>query len=161
MDGTLEFTYGDEIDRDVPIRDFYQDLKNSISNLKEKIPTSYSEDYEEKQEWLEEAIQKIDCKYKDIFIWCLRHHQHEGIAFEGAIEHFLTGDFDYGLAQIRELIEVAELNNLQDELLAKLYLLKGELQNEYSKYSDAIVDLTIAIQKDPSLKEPYFERAVS
>ena len=73
MDGTLEFTNGDEIDRDVPIQDFYQDLKNDIQKLKIKLSDSYSEDYEEKQEWLEETIQKIDSKYKDIFIWCLRH----------------------------------------------------------------------------------------
>jgi len=161
MDGTLEFTCGDEIDRDVPIQEFYQDLQSDIRKLKTKLSDSYSEDYEEKQEWLEEAIQKIDSKYKDIFIWCLRHHQPEGIAFEDAINHFLTGDFDYGIAQIRELIEAAETNNAQDELLAKLYLLKGELQNEYGRYSDAIIDLTTAIQKNPSMKESYFERAVS
>ncbi len=161
MDGTLEFTCGDEIDRDVPIQEFYQDLQSDIRKLKTKISDSYSEDYEEKQEWLEEAIQKIDSKYKDIFIWCLRHHQPEGIAFEDAINYFLTGDFDYGIAQIRELIEAAESNNAQDELLAKLYLLKGELQNEYCHYSDAIIDLTAAIQKNPLMKESYFERAVS
>lgn len=161
MDGTLEFTRGDETGRDIPIYSFYQDLQNDIRKLNEKLSGSYREDYEEKQEYLEEAIQKIDSKYKDIFIWCLQHHQPEGIAFENAIEHFLTGDLDYAIAQIRELIRAAETSNIQDELLAKLYLLKGEIQNECCRYSDAIIDLTAAIQKNPSMKEVYFERAVS
>jgi tetratricopeptide (TPR) repeat protein len=161
MDGTLEFTNGDEIDRDIPVYSFYQDLQDDIQELNKNLSNSYSEDYDEKQEWLEGAIQKIDSNYKNIFIWCLRHHQPEGIAFKDAIDHFLASDFDYAIAQIRELIEAAETNNVQDELLAKLYLLKGEIQNECCRYSDAIIDLTTAIQKNPSMKESYFERAVS
>lgn len=159
-DGTLEFTYGDEIDRDVPIQEFYKNLQSDIRNLKTKLP-DLSEDYEEKREWLEEKIRKIDSKYKDIFVWCLRHHQREGIIFEDAIDHFLMGDFEYAIDQIRELIEASEIDNVQDELMAKLFMLKGSLQNECCHYSDAIIDLTTAIQKDPSRKEVYFERAVS
>lgn len=143
------------------IPNFMRSLKGKIRNLTKDLTSFQLDTYEEKQEQIEIAIQKIDSLYREIFRWCLENHQPEGISFHAALEDFLRGDFELAIDQIRFLIEISEKHGLKDELLAKLYFLKGEILSEFGLYADAIIDLTHAIQKDPGKKEVYFERSVA
>lgn len=128
--------------------------------------TDTEKDLEEKKDLLEQyqskvsnAFQKIDAVFKEAFLWCLEHHQPEGIAFNAAMEYLIAGDLDLALEKIHFLISLAEKNQFDDQFVSKLYLLKGQIQSEFLLYSNAIVSLTTAIQKDPSLKDAYLERA--
>jgi tetratricopeptide (TPR) repeat protein len=143
-----------------PIDEAIQDVKNSIPRLEQEIEEE-QEQFEESRLIADAAFAKIDASYKRIFLWCLQHHQPEGIAFNGALESFLAGDFRDAIAQIRQLISVAEERKLGNDLIAKLYLLKGQVQSEGCLFADAIVDLTTAIQKNPSMKEAYLDRAAA
>ncbi len=143
------------------------DIDEAIESAQEKLKEvendieSEHEEFHDSIEIAEETFREIDEQFKKIFIRCLNNHQPEGIAFNSALENFLLGDIDGGVAQIRELIQTAEECELGDDLIAKLYFLKGEIQAEGSLYADAIADLTTAIQKMPSMKEAYLERAAS
>lgn len=151
----------DDREPTTPIWHFISNLKEDIPSLEEKLSDFYPRNYEKKKEQAEEAIRTMDLEFRNIFHWCLNHHQTEGIAFHAAVEDFLGGDFDLAIDQIRWMIDAVEKQKAGNELLSKLYLLKGELQSEFGLYADAIVALTTAIQKNPSMKEAYFERAVA
>lgn len=133
-------------------------LRNQIKKLK----TDFGENkYEEKKLLVLESLPEIEAIFKEIFVKCLENHQKEGIKFKTAIESFIIGEYEEGLEQILFLIDLAEKNNLENELISKLYLLKGQVQSEFCLYADAIVSLTRTIHKNPSLKESYLERAVA
>lgn len=156
--GKLNFS-GEYDSFNLPINKFIKDLKYNIQRIENGLGEFYLQDYEEKKEVVEKAIQDIESLFRRQFTWCLTNHQPEGIAFHSALENFIEGDFDRAIEQIRWLIEVAENHALDNDLLSKLYLLKGQIQSEFCLYADAIIALTTAIQKTPSKKEIYFERA--
>lgn len=135
------------------------ELQMQIETLEENLIDHYPQVFSKKQELLEKGIEKIDAKFREIFVWCLENHQPEGIAFHAALENFIGGDFETAFEQILWLIEQTEKHQVKDELLSKLYLLKGQIQSEFGLFADAIIGLTTAIQKNPSMKEAYFERA--
>jgi tetratricopeptide (TPR) repeat protein len=142
----------------VETTDLLTDLKESISQIKRDI-SYYEQTQENAQKILEYAIDSIDSDFKAIFEYCLRNHQPEGIAFHQAIEYFLAGDLTSGIDHIESLISLSEKRQNNQQLLSKLYLLKGQLQSESIVYADAIISLTKALEKDPTLKEAYLERA--
>ena len=119
------------------------------------------EKYERYRDYAKNTLQLIDSLYRKIFVSCLENHQPEGVSFKEALEYFIVGDYFKAIEQIKFLLSVAEKKGLGDELLAKLYLLQGQIQSEYCLYSDAMIVLTSAIQKNPSQKEAYLERAVT
>jgi len=131
--------------------------------------TEKSLDYKQKelqqceryQGYVEDTFAEIKSLYRAIFMNCLEKHQPEGIAFHNALEHFLAEDYYGAIKDINLLISLAEKNSSKNTLIAKLYLLKGQVQSESCLYSDAIVALTEAIEKNPNQKEAFFERAVS
>ena len=155
--GRLEFKESGLFDQRIDIT--IQQLEEKVSDLETKIPGYFLENYEIQRERTEKVIHEIDSLFRSIFQNCLEQHQYEGIAFKGALEDFLGGDFDQAISKIRGMIEIAEKNRTEEQMLAKLYFLKGQIHSEFCLYSDAIVDLTKAIQKNPDLKEAYFERA--
>lgn len=110
---------------------------------------------------LNEASCKADTLFREIFLRCLKNHQPEGLAFQGVLDSFLGGDLLEALDQLRKFIELAEKQKFSQELISKIHLLKGQLQLEFGLYGDAIVSLTEAIAKTPSLKEAYLERATA
>lgn len=140
---------------------FIQDLKYQIESIDEKISNLFPIDYEKNKEIIEQAIRKIDDEFRSIFTQCLEQHQPEGIAFHGALEALIGQDHDEAMDQIRWLIDTAEKHTVQEQLLAKLYLLEGQVQLEYGLYAEAIIGLTTAIHKNPEMKEAYFERAAA
>jgi len=73
----------------------------------------------------------------------------------------MMGEYEEAFHQISFLIDLAESKNLGDDLLSKLYLLKGQVQSEFCLYADAVLALTTSIHKNPQLKESYFERAAA
>ncbi len=117
--------------------------------------------YEDSKSLIDKTIQEIDEQYKEIFVFCLENHQEEGLKFKTALESLIIGDFEEAFNQINFLIHLAEKNNYGNQLISKLYLLKGQVQSEYCLYADAILALTSSIQKNPMLKEAYFQRAAA
>jgi|GEM_PF-2448724 len=144
-------------------------IRDAIKSIEHRLKCEESEEarladiesYQKKKRIIEKAITKIDALYRDIFVWCLENHQIEGMTIQTAISDLISGDFEEAMAKIRWLIETAEKNNLGNELLAKIHLLKGQVESESCLYKEALLDLTKAIQKNPSMKEAYFERAVA
>lgn len=154
------YDYGSSTTTSMEIKELVRDTKSRIKSLEKEFP--YWEDkYHEKTDVIEKTIDQIDSIFRSIFLYCLEHHQPEGIAFNGALESFIAGDADTGLDRIRFLIDYAEKYRWNNDLISKLYLLQGQVQSEYCLYAEAIVGLTKAIQKNPSLKEAYFERAAA
>jgi tetratricopeptide (TPR) repeat protein len=158
-DGQLEL-YDGWTSQTKSINDFCQSLKNGIDTLEKCIDFDLKK-YERKKKLIEEAIQEIDGKFRRMFIRCLENHQPEGIAFKGALEKIIGQDFYEAIGPINWLVEIAEKHRIQNELLAKLYLLKGQIQSEYGLYAEAVIGLTIAIHKNPKMKKAYFERAAA
>ena len=101
----------------------------------------------------------MDSLFRKSFLFCLENHQPEGLAFQAAMKNFIEGEFGSALDKIHFLIKLSEKNKFNNSLQAKLHLLKGQLQSEYCLYADAMIALTTAIEKNPALKEAYFERA--
>ncbi len=154
---------GDEIEgyercswKSTPIAEAIQDEIRAIA-----FQQSDLEECDQYQKYAENTFDLIDSLYRNIFVWCLEHHQPEGIIFKEAVENFIAADYDKAIEQIRFLISLSEKRAFNPELISKLYLLKGQFQSEFCQYSDAIIALTIAIEKDPTQKETYFERAVA
>ncbi len=156
IDGELEYGEPGNPWMGPEIPEFIRRLRQDIRELENMLLSNI---YEDKSERIERTIAQMDAIYRDIFSWCLANHQEEGMVFNGALENFLLGEFDAAIEQIRFLIDRAEEEQVQEELLAKLHLLKGQIQSEFGLYADAVIGLTLAIQKNPDLKEAYFERA--
>ena len=135
-----------------------RNVKKDLLHFQELVPGEEHQ-IEEYRDIADEAFEKIDDQFREIFLWCLENHQPEGIAFNGALEDFLSGDFDRAIQHIQELIDRLDKNEF--DLIAKLYMLKGRVQNETGRYADAIVNLTEAIGKNPAMKDAYFDRAVA
>jgi len=123
--------------------------------------SNFENQYQEKRALVENSIQRIDACFKRIFVYCLKNHQVEGTTFTTAIENLIGGDYDSALKQVQFMIDFAEKRTMGNELVAKLYLLKGQLQSEFCLYADAVIGLTTSIQKNPSQKEAYIERAAA
>ena len=117
--------------------------------------------YQRAGDLIERAITDMDALFRNIFIYCLTHHQPEGIAFSTAIEALLAGNLTKGIERIRAFIEIGESQQFHPDLMGKMHLLKGQLEIEDSLYADAILSLTQAIAKNQSLKEVYLERATA
>ena len=115
--------------------------------------------YDQYRDYAEDTFREVDETYRKIFAYCLENHQSEGIAFRAALEDLLTNNLDDALDRIRYLSELAEDKQWGKKLIAKLQFAKGQVENELCLYADAILDLTEAIQNDPSSKEAYLERA--
>lgn len=158
-DSPWGFIFDESHRREAKIKRIIQNLEDDILFINNMFIEN--DRYPEYCALVEEAIAKIDDLFKRMFTYCLRNHQIEGATFSAAIENLIMGEYEIGIGQIQFLINFAEEKNLGDQLLSKLYLLKGELQSEFSLFSDAIVGLTIAIQKDPSMRDAYLERAVA
>ncbi len=155
--GELEFDTGyQDAER---IRDCIKQIKKQIENFESSLTDFYPRLYAEKRERLEQLFEKADAQFRDIFFRCLWRHQPEGIGFHAALEEFIQGDFEFAIDKIRWMIETVEGRRGSDELLSKLYLLKGQIQSEFGQYAEAIIGLTTAIQKNPMMKEAYLERA--
>ena len=90
------------------LSEFISHLKERIASIEERLSGSYRQLYEEKNAEAEKMLREIDLKFRDIFYRCLKRHQSEGIAFDGAMEDCLGGDFDLAIERIRWLIDVAE-----------------------------------------------------
>lgn len=138
----------------IPIDQALKEEKKRIQSLSERICNT-----ERYEEYAKETFQLMDSLYRKIFTFCLQHHQPEGIAFQAALSDFLAGDLDDALDQMRYLLNLAEEKGWENELLAKLSFLQGQIENELCLYADAIIDLSRSIQKDPQNKEAYLERA--
>lgn len=127
----------------------------------EKSVSRREEAYKKAENRIEQAIADMDALFRRIFIYCLEHHQPEGIAFSSAIESLLCGNLAEGIEHIRKLIEIGESREFPSEMMGMMNLLKGQLELESSLYAEAVLSLTEAIAKNPLLKESYLERGAA
>ncbi|PIS02002.1 MAG: hypothetical protein COT85_07620 [Chlamydiae bacterium CG10_big_fil_rev_8_21_14_0_10_42_34] len=126
-----------------------------------KVASFDREKYKQAKNRVESAIAEMDALFQNIFVYCLEHHQPEGIAFSSAVESLLAGNLEEGIDHIRQLIEIGESEQFPREILGKMHLLKGQLELESALYADAVISLTEAIVKNLDLKESYLERATA
>lgn len=135
-----------------------QKCEQAIASTPEKILRK-NEEFAHSSVELQETFAKIDQLFKNMFVWCLEHHQPEGIAFASSLESLIENDVYQALERVRFLISFSEKYNFKDDFLAKLYLLQGQVESEFTLFSDALISLTTAITKNPAETESYFERA--
>lgn len=117
--------------------------------------------YEQSLDVIDCSCQKAESLLKEIFLYCLQKHQPEGIEFHAVIESLLMGDPLDGIEHLRKLLAIGEKNRYNTQIISKLHFLKGQLEAECTLYGEAIVSLTEAIAKMPSIKEAYIERAAA
>ena|GEM_PF-7050033 len=110
---------------------------------------------------IEETYVSIDSLLKKIFLWCLEHHQTEGIFFRATLESLLQKDYAEAMRWLRELLEALKEGSFSPNEIGKIHLLKGQLESEYGLHAAAIESLTTAIVKCPEQQEAYFERAAA
>lgn len=128
------------------------EIKNALAKI---------ENFEESFDSIDKTQKKVDGLLKEIFLYCLQEHQPEGIAFRKTISSLLLNDYFDAIEHLQELLKIAEHNHFSSTIVGKIHLLKGQLQAESTLYGDAIVSLTEAISKNPSLKNAYLERAAA
>jgi tetratricopeptide (TPR) repeat protein len=145
----------------------YSELESEI-RLQEKWITEFVDKRNCASKWLKTSLKLLDYSYeeidpllKTIFLRCLRIHQPEGIAYNGAVESLLVGDLPEAMDYIQQLLVAAQKADFTPELMSKIHLLKGQLQAEFCLYGDAVVSLTEAICRNPESKEAYLERAAA
>lgn len=138
------------------IRDAKMIEKEELQKIETQLKVP---DYENTSQILETAYKNAEILLKEIFLYCLQHHQPEGITFHAAIESFLDGNVSEGIEQLRKLIEIGEKHQFDSDIMSKIHFLKGQLEAENALYGNAIISLTKAIAKNPSLKEAYIDRA--
>jgi tetratricopeptide (TPR) repeat protein len=89
--------------------------------------------------------------------WCVENHDHLEVLYERGMLHFCLGETFEALCDIRRFLEtVTPSHNLAEE-----FLFKGRCEVELGLYKEAVLSLSKAIERDPSNKEAYFERAAA
>ncbi|MBS0626966.1 MAG: hypothetical protein JSS09_02015 [Verrucomicrobia bacterium] len=93
---------------------------------------------------------------KESLDFCLENHDRPMAHFERGVFCFLEGDTVDALEHVYKAINLGhDLDVLQNQAI----LLKGQMESELGLYTEAIESLTRVIQKDPTHKTAYFERA--
>jgi tetratricopeptide (TPR) repeat protein len=91
---------------------------------------------------------------------CIENHQWSGAFYNRGLLSFSRGLINEALEDIRRFMD--GLKDSEKALLSsEEYLNEGIIQSEVNLYNDAIVSLSMAIQKDPNNKMAYFERAAA
>lgn len=108
-----------------------------------------------------DAEESMHQRFLQLYSQCLQKHPHPKIYYERGMVYFHRGENLDALEDIRRFIAYAKKNHYQEFLTSDLYLKEGRLLSESLSYDEAIVALTNAIEKDPTNKDAYFERAIA
>ena len=93
---------------------------------------------------------------KESLDFCLKYHDRPMAHFERGVFCFLEGETLDALEHVYKAINLGDgLDALQNQAI----LLKGQMESELGLYADAIESLTRVLNKDPTHKTAYFERA--
>ena len=104
---------------------------------------------------------KIENLYIKMYDYCIRNHQWRGAFYERGLFNFYHGQVTEALDDISAFLESAKKDNVENLLPSEAYLNAGIIESEAGLYNNAILSLNQAIDKDPTNKDAYFERAVA
>ena len=123
-------------------------IKNYISEVKTDHKRILKQASEQEALALKLSKESID--------FCLKHHGNPRTHFERGAISFLEGRNLDALEHVYKAINLGiDLNSLGNEAV----LMKAQAESELGLYARAVESLTHLIQKDPSNKKAYFERA--
>ena len=88
--------------------------------------------------------------------YCLKYHDRPKAHFERGIFCFLEG---HALDALEHVYKAINLGKDLDSLGEDAALLKAQMESELGLYAEAVESLTNLIQKDPTNKMAYYERA--
>lgn len=123
--------------------------------LEEKLKL-IEQEYRDANRVLNEVPSRIIPLYQEAIKSC-KHNCLFSVYNKGLI-HSMTGQWEESLAEIRNLIDLFEKNNMM-LLDSKVYQTCGEACLEVNLFNEAINALTTAISKNPKNKQAYFYRA--
>lgn len=127
----------------------------SLKDLKKDLKANTSK-YKKRKKVLEEQEIISFNLCKESLDFCLKYHDRPIAHFERGVFCFLEGDTPNALEHVYKAINLSgDLDALQNQAV----LLKGQMESELGLYTEAIESLTRVIQKDPTHKVAYFERA--
>ncbi len=92
---------------------------------------------------------------------CLKYHDNPSSYFDLSVFYFSEGDCMRAIEAIQTLSEKIDIESLEAKLASEIYQAQGEAESEVGLYEQAIVSLGLALQKDPSNKNLYLERAIN
>lgn len=159
----LPCTVSEEWTRGLLIHAYFYSHYQRIFNELEQYSFKHlpSDEHQKVRLKLSAAEAKMIPDFEKLYTKCLQKHPHPKIHYERGLIRFHRGQFLDSLEDISKLIAYAEANNFYEFLTSDLYLQEGKLLNEVLSYDAAITALTKSIQKDPSNKEAYFEKALA
>ena len=92
---------------------------------------------------------------------CLKYHDNPSSYFDLSLFYFSEGDCMRAIEAIQTLSEKVDIESLETKFASEIYQAQGEAESEVGLYEQAIVSLGLALQKDPSNKNLYLERAIN
>ena len=129
----------------------------STKNFYQKIQ-GYKKQFQKDLKYVEKEEKKAFDYCKKSLDLCLQYHKNPIAHYERGLFYFLEGNSYDALKHLRWALDKTNTQNLK-KIESKAQLLKGQLESELGLYAEAAISLNEAIQKDPSNKEAYFERA--
>lgn len=110
-----------------------------------------------------EKLGQINEKFSDLYSDCLDYHPHPKIYYERGMTKMHAGRIEEALSDISNLMELANdgLFDSDEILTSEMYRQEGEIYADLGIYDKAIFSLSKAIEKDPSNKDAYFQRAAA
>ncbi len=106
-------------------------------------------------------LDRIQVRFLNLYSECLTQHPHPKIYYERGMIYLHQGKTIDSLDDIRKLIDWANNNHHEELLTSDLYFQEGSVYAELGLYDKAVESLSQAIEKDPTHKNAYFERAVA
>jgi tetratricopeptide (TPR) repeat protein len=106
---------------------------------------------------LYQTLSFIQPMFLDLYSECLKKHPHPKIFYERGMIYFHQGEYFEALKDMKEFSKDAS----DDLLSADFYMQEATTYAQQNLYDESILSLTMALKKDPTNKEAYFERAAA
>ncbi len=150
-------------------REFLQKIKCSFhTSYGGVFLNNYKKDTAEIREKLASRLQDIkntEIRVKDQFCklhtFCMKKHSSLRTYYEHGLFELNHGNYLGAVEAIERLIALSKSSGYNDYLHADTYLNLGIACSNSLQYSKAIEALSEAIEKDPTLKDAYLERAIA
>lgn len=114
--------------------------------------------YYERMRFVEEKELAAFDACKRSLDWCIENHHSPSAHFNRGLFDYLQGNTVDALTHVEAALDKSLSNNLE-KLRDAATFLKGQTEIEAGLYADAVITLTQLINRNPSNKEAFLERA--
>lgn len=131
---------------------------------KDEIPShlaTLSENWALCKQKLQDCRSKVINKYVILFERCLKSHSNLVTYHDYGLLAYLCNNFDKSFEMLTKFVKDSESTGALNNLDSKIYHELGTVCFEAMKHDQSIEYLTEAINKDPTNKALYFDRALS